>query len=108
MTKFVETRVQQEILNATENLVIPRVGLTMKSVIASSWRGIGSVLLDPDERNLSGNVEGLQVTASSRKNSHTDVIRFDETRGNIDLGGGEFSVNERHFDWPTHTHHTYA
>ena len=67
----------------------------MKADNASSGHGVGSVVMDPDQREFSGNIEGLQMTASSRKNSHTDLKRLDETRSNITVEGGDLLVNER-------------
>ena len=100
----VETRVQDAVLTAIQNLVIPRVELAMKSADASSGRSIGGNVLEPDQRDFSGNIEGLQSTASSRINSRTDLNRIDETRGNITVG--DLLVNERNIDRQTHTHHT--
>ena len=39
-------------------------------------------MLEPDQRYFSSNIEGLQMTALSRINSHTDLNKIDETRGN--------------------------
>ena len=62
----VETRVHYEILTAIENLVMPRVELAMKSVIASSGRRMDNFVMDADQRVFSGTIEGVQLTASSR------------------------------------------
>ena len=40
-------------------------------------------VLEPDQRDFSGNVEGLQMTTSSRIYSGRDLNRIDETRGII-------------------------
>ena len=101
----VETRVQGAVLTAIENLVIPRIELAMKSVNASTERVEVSVVLNPDQRDFSGNIESLQLTASSRLNSHTNLNRFDETRGNITVESGDLLVNGRNIDRQTHTHH---
>ena len=85
----VETRVQDALLTAIENLAFLRVELAMNSVNASCGHGVGSLVLDPDQRDFSGNLEGLQMTASSRTNSHRDLNRIDETRGNITVRGGD-------------------
>ena len=53
----------------------------MKSVNASSGLVVGSVVLDRDQRDFSGNIQSLQMAASSRINSHTDSNKIDETRG---------------------------
>ena len=36
-----------------------------------------------DRMDFSGNMEGLQMTASSRIKLHIGLIKIDETRGNI-------------------------
>ena len=102
----IETRVQDALLTAIENLVIPRVELALKSANASSGRSVDSNVLEPDQRDFSGNIEGLQMTALSRINSRTDSNRIDETRDNITVEEGDLLVNERNIDRQTHTHHS--
>ena len=94
MTSF-EVRVQDLVFTAIENLVIPRVELAMKSANASSGRIVDGNVLELDQRDFSGNFEGLRLTASSRINSRTDLNRFDETRGNIAVEEGDLTVNEK-------------
>ena len=103
----VETRVQDAVLTAIENLVIPRVELAMKSANAHSERSVGNVL-EPDQRDFLGDIEGLWMTASSRINSHMDLNRIDETRGNITVDEGDLLVNENNIDRQTHAHHNAA
>ena len=83
VTTTVETRVEDVVLAAIENLVIPRVELAMKSTNASSGTSVYDNVLDPDQRDFSGNVENLRLTASSRTHSRTDLNRIDQTRDNI-------------------------
>ena len=80
----------------------------MKSVNASSVQGVGIVDLDLDQRGFSGNIESLQMTATSIIDSHPYLNRIDETRGNITVEGSDLLVNERSFDWQTHIHHSYC
>ena len=101
----VETRVQDAVLAANESLAIARVELAMKSANASSKRSVDGNVLELDQRDFSGNIEGLQMTASSRINSRTDLNRIEETRGNITVEEGDLLVNERNIDRQTHTHH---
>ena len=61
-------------------------------------------MLDPDQRDFSGNIKGPQITASSRINSHTDLNKIDETRDNITREGGDLLVNERSIARQTQTH----
>ena len=102
----VETRVQDAELIAIEILVIPRVELAMKSANASLERSIDGNVLEPGQRDFSGNVERLQITASSRIHSRTELNRIDETRGNITVEEGDLMVNEKNIDRQSHTHHT--
>ena len=98
MTK-VETRVQDAILAAMENLVILKVELLKKSVVkASSGRDFVSIVPDPDQRDFTGNIEGLQMTASSRMNSNTNLNKIVETRVNITVEGSDLSLSETSFD----------
>ena len=101
MTTF-ETILQDAVLTAIENLVIPRVELAMKS----SARGVDTVVLDPDQRKFSKSIQSLQMTASSIINSHLDLNRIDEYRGSITVEGGDLTVNERNCDQQAHTHNS--
>ena len=84
--------------------MIPRVELAMKSVNASSGRGVDSFVLDPDWRDFLGNIESLQMIAQSRINSHTHLNRIDETRGSITVQGGDLTINEKNFERQAHNH----
>ena len=101
----VETRVLDAVLAAIENLVIPRVELAMKPAIAPSGRSVDGNVLEPDERDFLGNMEGLRMTASSRINSHTDLNWIDETCGNITVEESGFLVNAMIIDWQTYAHY---
>ena len=90
----VKTRVQDAMMTAIENLAFPEVELAMKSGNASYGHGLGSVVMDPDQRVFPGNVEGLQMTASSRINSQTDLNGIDENRGSITVEGRDLMVDE--------------
>ena len=103
----VETRVQDAVLTAIEKLVIRRVELlAVKSTDALSGRSVDGNVLEPDQRDFLGNIDGRQMTASSRINSHTDFNRIDETRGSITVEEGDSLVNEKNIDWQKYTHHT--
>ena len=76
MTTF-EARVQDAVLTAIENLVIPWVELALKSANLFSGRSVDGNVLEFDQSDFSSNIEGLQMTASSRINSRTDLNRID-------------------------------
>ena len=105
LMKLVETRVRDAVFTAIENSVIPRVQLAMKSANASSGRSVDGNVLEPDQGDFSGNIEGLQMTASTRINSQTDLNWIDETRGNITAEEGDLLVNEKNIDRQIYTHH---
>ena len=77
----------------------------MKSANESSGWSVDGNIKEPDQRDFPSNVEGLQMTASSRKNSRTGLNRIDETRCNVTVEESDLLVNERNIDRQTHTHH---
>ena len=101
----VETRVQDKVMTAMEKMVNLRVEIATNSVNTSSGRGVGIVALEPDQRELSGNFEGLQMTTSSKINSYTDLNIIDETHGKTTVEGVDLTVNEKNIDRQTHNHH---
>ena len=103
----VKTRVQDAVLTAVKNFVIPRLELALKSANASSGRSVDGNVLQPDQSDFSGSIEGQQTTASSRINSRTDLNRINETRGNITVEEVNLLVNERNIDRQSHTHHNH-
>ena len=104
----VETRIQDAVLTAIENLVILRVEMAMKSANAPSGQSVDGNVWQHDQRDFWGNIEGVQMTASSRINSRTDLNRIDETPGNISVEEGDLLVNENKIDWQTYTRHSYV
>ena len=81
--KTVEIRERDTTLAAMDILVIPRMTLAMRKVNASCGRDSRKDVLDPDQQDFSGKVEGLQMITSSKLNSNTGWSTIDETRGNV-------------------------
>ena len=102
-----ETRTQDAVLTEIENLVILWVELVFKPTNASSVRSVAGTVLDPDQRDFSGNVEGQQMTASGRIHSRSDLNKIDETRGNVTVEG-DLVVNKKIFDRQSLTHHNHS
>ena len=100
-----ETRVQDAILPAMEELVNPRVELAMKSVNASPEREIDSVVPDPNQKYFLGKIESFRMIASITIISNTDLNKIDENCGNITAEGGDLSVNGTKFDRQTDSRH---
>ena len=101
-----ETRLQDAVLTAIEKLVIPGVELAMKSAKASSVPSVDVNVLEPGRRFFLVNIEGLQMTTSSRINSHKNLNNTDETRGNFIVEEGDLLVYEKNIDRQPHTHHS--
>ena len=53
-------------------LVLAGVAEVREIVNVSSGRHLVCIVLDPHQRNFSGNADGFQMTTSSRPNSNTD------------------------------------
>ena len=103
LTSF-ETCVQDALLTAIENLVILRVELAMKSTNAPSGWCVDRNVLESDQRDFLGNIEGLRMTASSRIKSHWDLNRIDEPRGNVIVEEGDLFVNRKTTDRQSYAH----
>ena len=67
----VETKVHEAIFSAMDTLVVLRMELAMRSVGSFLKPNPGSVVIDPHQRDLSGDTNGLHMTALSRFNSNT-------------------------------------
>ena len=77
--KTVENRIQDAILTAMDNVVIPRVENTKNTPIMS---------------------------ASSRLDLKIDQDKIDESRNIENFGDGDFPELSSNYDWRAHTHHT--
>ena len=88
--------------------MIPRLELAIKSANAHSKPTVDGNVLEPDQRDFLGKIEGLRKTTSSIINSHTDLYRIDETRGNITVEEGDLLVNEKNIDRQTQAHHIFS
>ena len=73
ITTTVQRRVQDKVLTAIKSLVIPWEELALKSTNATWGRNVDGNVLALDKRDFSGQIEGLQKTASSKTDSHTDL-----------------------------------
>ena len=98
----VETTVYNVMLSTMDNLVIPRMKLAIRSADISRTRNPSNVVLDPDLKDISLNVNGLQIIASSRNNSNTILNRIDGT-----VEAGDYPVSETTFDRETRIHHIH-
>ena len=92
---MVKTRDEVAVLIAMESLVIPRVGLAIKSASASSAGSVDGKVLKLD---LSASTETSgkpQLNFSNRINSRTDWSKIDETRCKITNERCYLAVNQR-------------
>ena len=101
----VEDRIQNAILTAIENIVIPKIKLAIRSINAFSGRDATSVSANSERRERVG-INAFSGNAS--KNSDTlDVSNVnDETRQNNPDEVSELSVPETHFDRQPQNQHS--
>ena len=104
----VKNRMHDAILTATDKVVIPRVEMSVKSIIGSSGHRPNSVLQNPDRRDFTGNTENTPlISASSRLDLNIDQDGIDETRDIENFEDGDFPALKPNYDWKTHTHHNF-
>ena len=100
----VEDRIQNAILTAIDNIVAPKIELTIRSINASSGRKVTSVAANSEPGEHVG-INASFENASENNNIQQVLNRNDEIRRNIPDEVSEFSVPETHVDRQTHTHH---
>ena len=101
----VEDRIQNAILTAIDNIVVPKIELAIKSINASSGRDATSVSAN-SERGEHVGISTSFENASGNKNTLGVSNVNDETRHNIPDEVSELSVPVTHFDRQPHTHHS--
>ena len=92
----VEDRIQNAILTAVDNIIMPKIELAVRSVNASSGRDVTSVAANSERGERAG------INASSENASGTDKtlrasILYDETRNNILHEVSDLSVRKNPF-----------
>ena len=100
----VEDRIQNAILTAVDNIIMPKIELAVRSVNASSGRDVTSVVAN-SERGEHVGIDTSFENASGNNNTLRASILNDETRNNILHEAGDLPVPETRFDRHTPTHH---
>ena len=100
----VEDRIQNAILTAIDNIIVPKIELAIRSVNASSGRDVTSVTAN-SERGERVGINASFENASENNNTLRVPNVSDETRLNIPDEVSELSVPETRFDRQPHTHH---
>ena len=100
----VEDRIQNAILAAIDNIVLPKIELSIRSINASSGRDVTSVTANSERR------ERIGINASFENASeNNNILRVsnvnDETRQIIPDEVSELLTPETRFDRQPHTHH---
>ena len=104
----VENRMHDAILTAIDNVVIPRVGMAVKSITGSTGHGTNSKVQNPDRRDFIGHIKNTPLmSASSRLDLDAELNRNDETRNNEDFEEGDFPALRPNYDRRMHAHHRY-
>ena len=87
----VENRMHDALLTAIDNLVIPRVEITVRSITGSSGRGPSSVVQNPGRRDFIGNTGNTPLmSTSSRIDLNFDQDRNYETSNVENFQDGDF------------------
>ena len=87
----VENWVDDAILTAMGNVVIPKFEMAVKSIAESSGRGPSSMLQNPDKKNFSKNTENTALMSpSSQVDLILDQYRNVETRFVENFKDGDF------------------
>ena len=100
----VEDRIQNAFLTAIDNIVAPKIELSVRSKNASSGRDATSVSANSERREDVG-INTSFENASENNNTLGVSNENDETRHNIPDEVSELSVPEAHFDRQARTHH---
>ena len=100
----VEDRIQNAILTAIDNIVVPKIELAVRSVNASSGRDVTCVSANSERREHAG-INTSSEHASGNNNTLGIWNITDETPHNIPDEASELSVPETHFDRQAHSHH---
>ena len=103
----IEDMIQNAILTAIDNIITPRIELTVRSINASSGRDAASLSAFSQRGEYTG------ITASfeniyERINIFHELYVNDETWGNIPDEVNELSVPRTHFDRQSHPHHGFS
>ena len=87
------------ILTAMDNVVIPRVEMTVRSITRSLGQGPSSVVQNPDQRDLTGNtVNTPLMSASIRLDLNADRDRGEDTRNVQNFEDGVFPALHLNYD----------
>ena len=100
----VEDKIQNAILTAVDNIIMPKIELAVSSVNASSGRDVTSVVAN-SERGEHVGIDTSFENASGNNNTLRASILNDETRNNILHEAGVLPVPETRFDRNTPTLH---
>ena len=60
-----ENRMQDAIFTAMDNVIIPRVEMAVRSIMESPGRGLSSVVQNPDQKDVKGNLEITPLKSAS-------------------------------------------
>ena len=102
----VEDRIQNAILTAIDNIIVPKIELAIRSVNASSGRDVTSVTANSERGERVGINASFENASENNNTLHVPSVS-DETRLNIPDEVGELSVPETRFDRQPHTPHSY-
>ena len=102
----VEDRIQNAILTAIDNIVVPKIELAIRSINTSSGRDVTSVTANSERGEHVG--INASIENASGNNNILHLLYVIETRHNFPGDVSELSVPGTHSDRQAHTHHRYS
>ena len=102
----VEDRIQNAILTAIDNIVAPKIELTIRSINASSGRDAISFTPNSESREHEG-INASFESASGNNNMQQVLHGNDDTRNISPDEVSELTVSGARFDRQTHAHHRF-
>ena len=100
----VEDRIQNAVLTAIDNIVTPKIELTIRSINASSGRDVTSASGNSERKKYEG-INASFENASANNRTLGMANMNDETRHDFHDGVSELPVLEAQFDRQLPTHH---
>ena len=95
----VENRMQDAILTAIDDVVIPRNEMAVKSITGSKGHGKEGEVQNADRTDFCGKIRNTSLmSASSWLSLDNELNRNDETRNDVDFKDGNFPALKPNYD----------
>ena len=104
--KTIKSCMDDAILTAIDNVVIPRVKIAVRSITGSSRHGPNNTIQNPERRNFTGIRENtLLMSTFNRLDLNIDQDRIDVTRDSENFEDDDFPRSRPNYDRQAQAHH---